>query len=582
MANGRIDINVTHSILGSNSSNTTASQINKSYEDNLKDLTIAIRDLNKNFTARATSAKQDPVLTYEGLKASANRATESRLNDKLSDENSFRNVAEDFKRAVEEFNKGQEKYSTAIKDIYNKHGAGMAVTAGVAGYSFNNYLNSYNQGRYLTARNDLTNPVTYSQTQAQTDYDKSKSKWQMLIGGGASAIGSIFGGPITGAAAGAAATKATGWVYDTYNQEALGNKQLQLQQNQISTDLSRRNYTGQILGALNEGVTTQPGKYGLLANQFPYMSNINAYRGNLNSDELTKVASFNRRYGIEGQQAGDTSTLIAQMSAYFPDITSTLHSIDEFAQQNGGDVSQQLATAVQLLQSGLSPHQALSEAFSSGYKGQAFQQAQLAYNQSPFVQRVQQEALSGFFGFNLSNYYNGKLSPKEQARVNEMQEASQGTFNLHGINQMMGYKGFIPSVISDTLGLPRRSSSNPMPNGTGLGSYDDLGRSKAETKSIVDKLNTHNVKSNKLTSDMFGLGDIDHSSEDAIYNHYRENTYALKQHQLNIPKAREAAIHQTQQDISNTHDSQMKSLLQKLIIELQKNTQAQNKSNKGL
>lgn len=580
MSDNRINILVTHeTVKGNQSSPTMSEHIDSAYQNNLKDLTNAIQNLTKSFGEKSAKTKTDSVLNYDSLKSASAQKTEATLGYKLSENSSLKDATDSFAHAVEEFNKSQERHSQSFSTASK---ALMAVSA-PAIYGAGKYVGALGNAQYLIGGNDLSNPVGFTNSLIQNEQDKRKA----LLSGGAGATAAALAGFFThgNLKAMTVAGGAGAWLGDKAGDLMWGREtaesQVNIKQNQIETQLKRQNPSGDALADLQSKVLTDPKNYGLLQNQFPNMTGINSYRGNLSESDLSGIANFNFRNNINGGASSETSNLIAQMSVYFPDIASTLNSIENYTQQYGGDVSQQLATAVQLLQSGLSPQQALDSAFKSGYRGDAFKEAQNSYYQSPIANRLSEEAISNVLGFDLSGYYAG--NQKDVSKAGKLQKGIQGFNNLHGIDQMASYKDLIPSILANSI-IPARSDTATMPTGVSHMEVSQAERNainyKASKGMIINKI-TGGSTDKKMHVNSADI-DAANNSEGGIEYNYKTNLHAVKTGATKNPLVHEEALRETMSGIQHTHDPKMKAALEKLAAALNKNTDAINRSGGGL
>lgn len=488
MSEHSININVNHTggIGGSSGGgSTTAENIGKDYSVHLQDLTRSISELNNHFKNTTSSM---------GGGAFANSANASQSKAAMDQQNQFHEAfnpaVEDFRKAIDEFNKGQSESNARLM----KMSAIMSVPI-LAGAS--KFASAYAQGGALAAGNDLTNPVGYASAQLEASYNKKGAAYLGaggLIGG---AIGSRFGaaGAAYGAGVGAAAGSS---INELLNLSDLRADQLEVQKSQTSTQLLRGNATGGVLSGLYQKTFSDPSNYGMLANQVPYLGGVNSYRGNMSESDLTGVAKFGKKYGLEGEQAGQAGVLLSQIASYMGDMSTTLHEIDQYQSQYGGDTIQQLSALSNYLQAGAAPKDSLNAAYKSGYQGSGFQNAQSNYYNSDWATRARQEVFSNTLGFSASRHMRGEDTAEEAKRIRNLQARRAMGFGASGSDL---YAGHYMDALTEGAGIGYLQESAPMPTGRSAGTYESFPLSTGERQGITDKMKTLSDSGNKNQSE---------------------------------------------------------------------------------
>lgn len=558
MADNSISIMVNHSGLpsGNTGGGTTGEAISRDYINHLNDLTKQIADLNNHFknttSANAQTSMRDSDRAYS--EKTAKKINTKEL-DTLSDQ-----ALVDLVRALDKSTKSQE---TGTSNLTKLMGAAAILPIGAA---LGQLMGAYTQGKYLTARNDLSNPVGYGQAQAENEYNE-KGAWYK-------GIGALIGGYIGGAGtlgAGAAFGSGIGYnVGDYFNsflhKGELGETQLSYQQSQTQTQLERSNSTGKTLSELYQKAFAEPGKSGILASQFPNMGGVNAYRGNLSGNDLTGVASFNKRYGLEGEQSGQSSVLLAQISGYLGSMDGTLREIDNYQSQYGGDTIQQLSALNSFLQAGATPNEALNAAYTSGYKGQGFQNAQAEYYQSDIATRTVQELLSNANGFSASRVHRGVGNASDLRAVHNLQ--ADYTEGLHAEGSDILNK-FLSNTIAEKTGVRGMFTNNDMPTSRGVGSYRKFSLSKGEAQSVRDKVD-YGLNENEDVS-------LNENIANSLYSMGYNYNRMPHEHGSIVEKGMLNQLHHAEH---KTKDPQLIAKIQALIAEMQKLNNNISKANR--
>jgi len=468
--NHNLNINVNHII-----KNDAASSI----EQVLKDFQTGVDGLTKELSKSNSYRERAQKAADTRAENRAKKTEEAKENIAQTAPSSPNPQNRQFDDTISKFVKAQTRFTDAISTL-----AKVAVAIPIISNT-QQIISGLGQSNYLSARNNLINPLGYAISQTEAEYTAQGGKYGLagsIIGG---ALGAVVGGA-PGAAFGAQiGNQGAQAAHNYFNAEDLGEKQLNLERSQISTQLSRGTIGDRKLANLYSSAYTEPDKYALYTSQFPNLGAANAYRNNSGSDYLG-IAQFNKRYNVEGGAANQSAVLLSQIAGYSSDMSTTLHTIDQYQSKYGGDTIQQLSMIAQLLQAGNSMGSAINTAYKGGYQGAAFQQAQFNYKTADIATRIRQEVISNSLGFSTSRYMRGLASSKELNAIKGLQNKYAAGRETSGASLL----GHVLDVMTEGAGIAFTPMNNAMPTNAGFEglSYDQIPKSTAEMRTINDRI----------------------------------------------------------------------------------------------
>lgn len=372
------------------------------------------------------------------------------------------------------------------------------------GYYSGQAVSSFNSLRMLEAGHGLTDsPLGFAQKKEQATFDLKKSIGGMIGSIIGSGLGALTGSPYGVMAGGLGGGRAGELLVETFGGTTSQARQRYLAANQSYVEKMRGNATDQTVGGmLRETQRTKGHPNQLYANQIADISTSNQY-GKLSPHEISGIAKLSYDTKSDPKKLSNTLT---QFKSAVGDLSSVIKQIDKSWTASGGDLNAQTATALQLVQlGGLSPSEAVQQAFNQKLGGDVFASAQNAYTQASIPEILKLRAMGQALGINSDSLMAGDSGAI--SKFNQLQATRKS--NL--ANKSPTGSDALLDVFADTLGFQRgKINFNPSSDVDTRQSSDTM-RSEAEREHLEAFNNNLFDASNAIKENTSMLKKIDDS-----------------------------------------------------------------------